>query len=332
MSEKSKKLSRPPLARMLRLHHHLMEGRYPNCRKQGEELEVAPKTIQRDIDFMRDQLGLPIEYDEKKFGFYYTEKVGQFPTLQVSEGELVALFVAQKALAQYEGTSFHKPLETAFAKLTEGLNDEVSVDFGSWESFFSVRSLGLAVSDLQAFELVSRAVRESRELSFRYRKLNGRQFDARKLQPYHLASVDNQWYLIGHDLDRNAIRTFALTRMKQVRVLEKRFERPLDFSSTEYLRNSFGVFSGSENFQVRIRFDHFASQLIRERIWHRSQKIIEKRNGTVELELELGSLPEVERWILSWGDHATVLKPAALKKRVAETAKSLAARYCKDTE
>ncbi len=101
--EKLDRFSRPPLERMMKLHNHLNARRFPNCRKLAEELEVSTKTIQRDIDFMRDRLGLPIGYDQLQFGFYYTEPVTNFPSIEVSEGEVVALFVAQKALEQYRG-------------------------------------------------------------------------------------------------------------------------------------------------------------------------------------------------------------------------------------
>src|SRR6266853_1259490 len=110
--------SRPPLQRMMRLHAALKSHHFPNCRKIAVELEVSPKTIQRDIDFMRDRLGLPIGYDAQQFGFYYTEAVTGFPSIEVSEGEITALFVAQKALAQYKGTPFERPLHSAFRRIT----------------------------------------------------------------------------------------------------------------------------------------------------------------------------------------------------------------------
>lgn len=73
--------SRPPLARMLRLHERLMENRYPNCRQMAEEFEVAAKTVQRDINFMRDQMRLPIEYDKARFGFHYSRPVVALPAM-----------------------------------------------------------------------------------------------------------------------------------------------------------------------------------------------------------------------------------------------------------
>ena len=110
----NQQLSRPPLARMIRVHEHLQTSHRTNCRVLAESLEVSKRTILRDLDFMRDQLGLPIEYDQTTHGFYYTKEVVQFPTVKISEGELVALSVARKALTQYRGTSFEKPLRDAF--------------------------------------------------------------------------------------------------------------------------------------------------------------------------------------------------------------------------
>ena len=55
------KFSRPPWERMMRMHRLIQGGKYPNCRKLADELEVCAKTVQRDIDFMRYRLQLPIE-------------------------------------------------------------------------------------------------------------------------------------------------------------------------------------------------------------------------------------------------------------------------------
>jgi predicted DNA-binding transcriptional regulator YafY len=78
--------SRPPLARMLRLHEWLMGDRYPNCRKLAEEFEVSAKTVQRDVNFMRDRMGLPIEYVKGRFGFRYTRPVSGFPVMGTAAG------------------------------------------------------------------------------------------------------------------------------------------------------------------------------------------------------------------------------------------------------
>ena len=316
MKKRAARLSRPPLARMMRLHEALKAGTWPNCRKLARALEVADKTIQRDLEFMRDQLGLPIAYDPSRHGYFYTEEVAGFPSVQVTEGEMVALFVAQKTLTQYRGTPFERPLAEAFRKLTEGLRERISFDTANWEAFYSFRSAGVPLSDLEQFEVLGRALRDSLRVRFRYRKLRSPAQEERTVEPWHLACVDQQWYLFGRDLARDSVRTFALTRMTGAEVTGERFQRPRDFSPAALLEGSFGVFSGGRVRRIRIRFDCFAAQLVRERQWHPSQKIREEAGGGLVLELRLGSLPEIHRWVLGWGEHARVLEPAELRDLV----------------
>jgi predicted DNA-binding transcriptional regulator YafY len=310
------RFSRPPLERMLRIHQQLKDERYPNCRTLAEELEVVQKTIQRDLDFMRDRLNLPIEYDRQHSGFHYTEPVTSFPSIEVSEGEIVALFVAQKALAQYAGTPFEQTLRAAFQKITSGLEDRVMFGWEDLDSSISFRGIGRSVADLDVFQAVSKAVLSSEEISFDYHKLRSPDYERRRVQPYHLGSVENQWYLFAFDLDRRQIRTFVLSRMRAVKHDGTKFQRPDNFSIERHLRGSFGVFSATGEFAVRIRFDQFAGMLIREREWHPSQKVKVLPDGGCELALELASLEEVERWILSWSDHAQVLDPPELVQSV----------------
>ena len=45
--------------------------------------------------------------------------------------------------------------------------------------------------------------------------------------------------------------------------------------------------------------------------------------GELELSMELGSLEGIERWVLSWGDRATVLEPVDLKRRIRRAAEAM---------
>jgi len=69
------------------MHERLVANRYPNCRQMAEEFEVSAKTVQRDVNFMRDQMGLPIEYDKGRFGFHYTRPVTALPALGMAAGK-----------------------------------------------------------------------------------------------------------------------------------------------------------------------------------------------------------------------------------------------------
>lgn len=317
--------SRPPLARMMRIHEDLQHHRLPNATNLSERLETSKKTINRDIAFMRDQLGLPIEWDARANGYRYTGHVDGFPTMQVSESELFALLVAQKALKSYEGTPFYVPLESALQKLSDGLKDKVFISLDRLDAPVSFKSVGLSKADLGIFQIVTRAVAQQEALHFEYKNLGTNRWQQRQVHPWHLCCVENQWYVVCWDLKRKARRTFALVRMRHLSMPGIHFKRPADFNIQEHLRDAFGVFVGESRHKVRVAFDAWASELIREKQWHPAQKLKERGDGSLELSIELADLFEIERWILSWGSHARVLAPALLKKRIRAHAEGMLA-------
>src|SRR5947209_5572870 len=115
--------------------------------------------------------------------------------------------------------------------------------------------------------------------------------------------------------------------MRNVRLTNTKFRRPANFSISKVLSGSFGVFEGGKRHRIKLQFDAFAARLVSERTWHESQKFREAKDGSATLELELGSLEEIQRWILSWGSHVRVLAPNELIERVRNEAAAVAASY-----
>lgn len=319
--------SRPPMARMMRIHDLIKDSGYPNCTSLSVEFEVSCKTVMRDLDFMRDQLRLPIEYDALHRGFYYTKPVSAFPRISMSEGEVVALLVAQKSLDQYRGTVFEKPLRSAFEKMTSNLDGEGMFSFQELEEAISFRPVGYAVQELKIFDVLSSAVLGHRVVEFDYHKLSGKKSERRRVEPYHLGCIDNQWYLIGHDLVRDKKRTFALARLSKPRILNATFQPQKDFSVAEMFASSFSAFETPKPSRVVIRLDAFAARLAAERVWHPSQRMKDVPGGGAVMTLEVGLAPDLENWILGWGMHAKVLEPSELCERIASIARSMALQY-----
>jgi len=315
--------TRPPLARMMQIHEAIASGRYPNASTLARDLEVVSKTIQRDIDFMRDRMLLPIEYDGRRFGYHYTEEVSGFPTLQITEGELFALLVAEKALQQYRGTNFEKPLVSAFKKMASSLPDTISLHLADWDQTISFRHSAEPLLDLEIFDTLAKATAARRQLEVTYRKPGTRQTETRTLDPYHLANVNGEWFLFAYDHLRRDIRTFVPQRIQSARATGATFDRPKKFSVEKMLRDSFGVHSGEGDFQVTLEFDVVAADYIREKRWHPSQQLRDLPGGGVELRLRLSSLSEIQRWVLGWGGGAVVKEPPELVASVREAAKKM---------
>ena len=304
----------------MRIHQAIAAGKYPNATTLAREIEVVTKTIHRDIEFMRDRLGLPVEYDGRKYGYYYTEEVSGFPTLQITEGELFALLVAEKALQQYRGTNFEKPLLSAFKKMESSLPDTISLNLADWDQSISFRTSVEPILDLEIFDALAKATAGHKQLQLTYRKPGTRQTESRLVDPYHLANVNGEWFLFAFDHLRKDIRTFVPSRIQSAEPTGKTFPRPQKFSIEKILRDSFGVHSGQGEYRVVIRFDAYAADYIREKRWHPSQELSESKDGGVELRLKLSSLGEITRWILGWGGSAAVVSPPELVAAIKEAA------------
>ncbi|MBC8095205.1 MAG: WYL domain-containing protein [Akkermansiaceae bacterium] len=308
---------------MLRIHQAIQSGKYPNSSRLATELEVSTKSIHRDVEFMRDRLELPIEYDGSRFGYHYTEEVNSFPTVQITEGELFALIVAEKALQQYRGTSFEKPLLSAIRKMEQSLPNTISLNLSDVEHTISFRTRAEQILDLKIFDSIAKATARREQIEIAYRKPGRPETEQRIVDPYHLANINGEWYLFAFDHLRKDIRTFAPGRILSLKPTGKHFDRPQKFSLEKRLRDSFGVHSGEGQFEVIIRFNDRVSDYIREKKWHESQELRELPNGEVELKLKLSGLAEVQRWVLGWGGDAKVLQPGELADGVRQAAEKI---------
>ncbi|MBK7998094.1 MAG: WYL domain-containing protein [Verrucomicrobia bacterium] len=319
-------VSRNATERLLGIHQLISAQRHPNVHRLAREFEVSPKTIKRDIEWMRVHWQLPIEYHRQRRGYFYAAPVKQLPGVPtINAEERFALVVADKAVSQYGETPFRAPLRTAVHKLTgqrSGLEGHTEP-----EADLSFRPLGPEESDPQVMEMVAASVQHRRALRFTYRKPGERSAAARFLHPYHLTCCDQRWYVIGHDVDRREIRTFAVSRMNQVARLEVPFEKPHDFDISRYLRGSLSVMSGRNDYDVVIEFDAWATDQLRGRRWHPSMELMELPGGESRVRLRLSGLEEVERWVLGWGAHATVIQPSPLVERLGAIARALSSRY-----
>lgn len=315
--------SRPALWRVMEIHKRIREGGYPNCSTLAKVIEVTPKTIQRDISFMREQLGLPLAYDALEHGYCYTQEVTEFPLLHLTRHDWMALFLARQALEPLRGTRLQRLLAESFRKIAGACPGEVSIQWEELDSAFSVKASGVVAADVVLFGDLLEAVTARREVRFDYHKLTASRPERRVVHPYHVGQIEHGWYLVAFDPQRKGLRTFALQRITQLEVLKSKFERDPRFSAKTHLGGGFGVWSYAEQetgaHAVRIRFEGYAARVVGERQWHATQKIvpISPDGQVIEFHAKLAGLEEITRWVLSWGSKAKVLGPPELKKRIA---------------
>src|SRR5262249_23713860 len=141
----------------------------------------------------------------------------------------------------------------------------------------------------------------------------------RVVDPYHLTSVQGDGYLVAYCHLREDVRMFSPGRIRSLRETGERFERSKDFAIGVYLHASFRAVRGSgPPRRVRLRFTAEAARYVRERVWHPSQHLRERRDGGVELTVRVSDFREVKRWVLSYGAGCEVVDPVERRAEVAE--------------
>jgi len=314
--------------------HHIMlideriRGReYPNASTLARDLELAVRTIGRKIEFMRDVLDAPIEYDATRRGYYYSQRNWSLPSMRVTEGELLGLALAQLALGAYKGTPLEGYLKRVADKIAAALPDTVDLEPADLSDRFRFALGPVAPFDPQIWEQLAKATREGRTVEMRYHTLTNDKVTDRKVDPYFLRCYRGDWYLIGYDHKSGNIPMFSLGRIRKLKPTRRHFDMADDFDADAYLGGTFGVFVRQERHRVRIRFTGVAARYIQERSWHPSQKLTRKSDGSVVLEMRLADIEEVGRWVLTWGSEAKVLGPKELVAHVRDVAREVAGVY-----
>lgn len=321
--------TRFPLERISAFDRAVRAGEYPNAGTIARIFEVSRRTLQRDIEFLKDRLGAPLVFDEKRQGYAYSDPNFRLPTVPMSEGEMLALALAERVLRQYRGTPYAPDLARAFKKITDSLSDRITVDLGQLADSFTFRTIAPEPLDPGVFRDFAAAVRDRRRLVLRYWTASRDEETRREVDPYHLACVDGHWYFVAFCHLRGDVRMFSPSRVRSLETTGTTFDVPEGFRIDEYLSRSFGVLRGGEGetHGVRLRFTGEAARYVAERTWHPSQVLERTCDGVVVVGFELGHLREVERWALSWGADCEVLEPAELRDRVARALAGALAHY-----
>ena len=311
------KQSRPPLVRIQYIDQQLKENRYPNCCSVATYFEVSSKSIQRDIEYMRDVLHAPIAYDQKRRGYFYeTPGWGFLPSAIWEQKEAEALMVTRKVLAQYQGTPYYDEVCRALDKVRQYLPENSAVD-----EFFRVYSIEQSTSlaiEPRIFATIESAIRNRVKLSMTYRASWNQEVTERTVHPYTLrySPVRDSWYLIAYCELRSDIRTFALGRIRTISQTTKHFTVLREFCLDTYLDKAFDQIHQEGLHVVSIRFTPYQAQWIREHRWHPTQRVVEHENGGLTLTMEVGALEAIKRWIMRYGSEAEVLEPQELREMI----------------
>ena len=275
-------------ARLFKIDAALRAGGRVNHATLASDLGVSIRTIQRDFDYLRDSLRAPVVYDAKTKSWAYTEKTFFLPSLLATADDLLALLLIRQAIEQYAGTPYAEAAKKAFELVGKALPEKGRLASEWVKSRVAFTDFPPPEITAEVWHAVLESLRTSRTLEIAYAK-PGEPAQTRKVDPYGLIVSEGDWYLYTHDHQRNARRTFLLTRVESAKVTGDSYQIPADFDLAAYVREGFGGLQADGELArtVRITFTKEASGVASERKWHLNQ--VEGWNSAGQFSVELSS-------------------------------------------
>jgi Predicted transcriptional regulator len=166
------------------------------------------------------------------------------------------------------------------------------------------------------------AMKQNLELQVDYQRFENEKEEHLQMfhiQPYALRAFNHRWYLLGYLKEQNGLRTIALDRILDLKVLTDSFKLPEDFDVRKYFANVVGIYMNKDLpiVKVKIRAYGIQTNYLRSTPLHKSQSEVRSKHGEfAEFTYKLCITPELVSQLLAMGDKVEVLEPQELREEM----------------
>ena len=294
------------------------------------ELEVSRATFKRDIEYMRDRLNAPIEWDRGDGGYRYASGVtGQqqsLPGLWFNASEAYALLMMQALLSEMQPGLLGPHIAPLKARL-RAVIESGKHPAGDVESRVKLLSVAARPVTDKNFEVVAAALLGRQRLQILYYSRVRNESSIREVSPQLLIHHRGNWYLGAWCHQQEAMRSFSMDAIEQASVLSKSSKAMPKKALDGFVGQGYGIFSGSDVQWAKLRFTEERARWVSRELWHPLQRLTAQKDGRLVMELPFTDLRELSMDILRQGRHVEVLGPPELRAQVAQELRETLGQY-----
>lgn len=296
-----------------------------------QELGISLATFKRDLEYLRDRMNMPIEWDRDTRGYRYAAthsvtKASMLPGLWFNSSEIYALLTMQHLLANLGNgllSNHIAPLQTRLTALLGSADHSVE----EIEKRIKLQPSTRRFLPLHCFETITKATLQRRQLKIvHFNRQNGQE-NTRTISPQQMLFYRDNWYVDAWCHLRKGIRSFAIDAIRHAElVAATAIELPReDFK--QYFEKSYGIFSGSKVNWAKLRFKPERARWVSTEQWHPEQRSGFEKDGYYVLEVPYSDQRELLMDILKHGAEVEVVEPATLRETIRKLLKSALAQY-----
>lgn len=312
--------------RLLSILMELQVRRRVTARDLAKKLEVSERTILRDMDALSGS-SIPV-YAQRGFrgGWSLLEEY-QTKLTGLSPQEIESLF-ASRTTKFMADLGLKKTAEAAWTKVQAALPANVrrQAEFVRQRVLIDVRGWRSPAESISSLPVLLDALWHDRRVRFMYERVFG-EASERVVDPLGLVARGSAWYLIANR--ESELRTYRVSRIRNLEILEAAAQRPTDFDLADYWERSLAEFREKLP-QYRATF--LAKPAVMRWIRYRGWRLEEERpeGALVRVRLRFDSEEEALQFSVSFGADVKVLEPMELRCKARDIATEILGLYAQD--
>lgn len=311
--------------RVLKLYHEFLSGKTVNKNEAAEQYHVNARSIQRDIDSIRDFLSeqcskegvvRKIEYDKKENGYrLVTQEVEH-----LSKGEVLALCKIVLESRAFTKEQVEKQLQIIL-NLCVSPKEKSDVEWLISNELFHYHDPAHASIDPDNLWKVAQAIRSQSVLEIKYQKLKEQRIVERTVAPVGLLFSEYYFYLMGIITDTATRESFQkrndpfptiyrLDRILSIHDTGEKYSVPYKdrFKEGEY-KNRIQYMFGGEPQKIAFNYTGPSVEAVLDKF--PMAKVVDEKQGICSIEAEVFGTG-VKMWLLSQGSRVKVTAPQTL--------------------
>jgi len=276
----------------------------------ASKFEVSRRTIHRDVEDIC-KAGIPIITYQGGDGGISIAEGYKIDKTAISVDEHQNIITGLKSL---ESVSTSSEIEQLIFKLSPNnqaivsLKEKVIIDLASHYKN--------SISD--KIKLLKTAIIQNQLVSFDYYSDKG--ISKRLIEPYFITFKWSSWYVYGFCTSKKEFRLYKFNRLWNQSLTDEHFE-PQNISNEDYDFDNYFT----DEIRIIIIFDKSVEYLLVEEYGPNSYEVTDE--GKLRFSVGFTNREHMIRWVLSFGNKATVIEPIEIKEQVKEIAKNILSNY-----
>ena len=298
--------------RLIQIIFLLLRHENITAKQLAQELGVSTRTIYRDINTL-SIAGIPIT-SQKGYGGGLSLLEGfALDKSYFTQEEQSNIIQALQILKSSNYPDADRTLNKVAGLFSHTLqSDWLEIDFSYW---------GSPEKERRNMTALERAVINKYVIKFTYYN-SELTITEQTVEPLKLLFKSHSWYLIAFSRRRKEIRTYKLSRIRNLQITDQLFDRtlPADFSLTPAYQEEYNIPMFKLHFSEKIAYkvyDEFQEEYIKK-----------LEDGTLEVTFRYQLSDWTFLYLLSFGEYVEIIEPVEARMLLKEKAQKILALYC----